>query len=1573
MLKKSILALLLLAGLIHSADHKVDRNKAAGEQREQECRYDSLESAVSAARYRIYADDRAEQAFYANNSAQGLSASFIKDGARITARQASISTPPKSEQAQISLKMIGAGYGDAIRATRGEPEIAAAENRITYAHRLAGDTRLEEWYVNRAEGIEHGFTLPAPVGERIAGERLRIALELSGGLIPLASGDGQAIALKGADGETVLSYDHLKAFDASRRELHARLQTNDAGILIEVDDAEASYPITIDPVFAAQPKLTASDGAANDQLGFSVATDAGTIVVGAPFDDNAAIDQGSAYVFVRTGGSLFFQAKLTAADAASNDNFGYSVAVNSDTVVVGALRGDAGSALDSGAAYVFVRNGSSWFQQAKLTASDAALNDEFGCSVGISSNDVIAGARLDDVGANSDQGSAYVFVRSGTSWSQQQKLTEQTGGFTNDQFGYAVAIAQNRVVIGSPFDNAPAPNQGSAYIFTRSGAIWNLLQKLTSNNGLTGDSFGVSVAMDSNSIVVGSYLDDINGTPDQGSAYVYSIAGALQQKLFTGDGTTGDAFGISVAVAGNTVVIGASFDDIGANANQGSAYLFLRSGTVWTQEQRLTAADGAANDFIGSSVAISRTGETMVVGAYLDDVSANADQGSVSVFFLSNETWIEQQKLTASDGAADDESGFSVAISGDTVVVGAPLDDIGANSDQGSVYVFVRSGTSWTEQQKLTAGDGAESDFFGYSVAISGETIVVGALFDDGAPGNESQGSAYVFLRSGTSWTEQQKLTASDATSQDSFGRSVTVAVDTIVIGAYAADDLEGAAYVFVRSGATWTEQQKLTASDGAAGYQVGSSVALSGNTVAIGAIGVPVNSNFEQGSAYVFVRSGTTWTQQQKLTASDGTFFDRFGSSVAISENTLVVGSPIHTVGANGSQGSAYVFVRSGTTWTEQQRLTANDGAANDRFGLSVAINGDTIAVGTIGDDVGSNADQGSVYIFARSGATWVQQQKLTSTDGAAGDQFGRSVAINGDSIVIGAFVDDVGSIANQGSAYIFSAVQNQITVANTNDSGAGSLRQAILDANANSGLDIIKFSIGAGPQTINLSTSLPTITDALVIDGTTQPGYAGTPLIEVTGIGIPAPDDDGLVINASFCTIKGLAITRFSGNGLELGSLANNTLIAANHIGVDPAGTVARPNGGNGILVLSFNNQIGGTTASERNIISSNGASGIELASSNRVLGNFIGTDINGASLLGNAQHGIFIADGTANKVGGTATGEANLIAFNGGDGVYVQEGAGSAIRGNSIRSNGGLGIDLGLADGVTPNDAGDTDIDGGNLVQNFPVISLVQQGGTNIQGTLNSTANSLFTLDFYSNAVADPTNHGEGQSYLGSTVVTTNASGNAMFNVTLPTPPPGQFISATATDQAGNTSEFSQGLQADCDYSLSPTSDLLSARGGASGFNVFAPGGCAWMAQAGVAWLVIVSEPAGAGSGIVSLEVRDNFSTAARQGAVTVGAQVFTIVQEGRGTICSYSVAPQFASFQVGGGSGSISLTTASGCGWRAVSNQSWIVITSSDLGIGGATINYTVLANGTGVVRDGAITVGGRSIKLKQKGG
>ncbi len=388
-------------------------------------------------------------------------------------------------------------------------------------------------------------------------------------------------------------------------------------------------------------------------------------------------------------------------------------------------------------------------------------------------------------------------------------------------------------------------------------------------------------------------------------------------------------------------------------------------------------------------------------------------------------------KLTAGDAAAGDQFG-TVAISGDTIVVGAQLDDDAGNGS-GSAYVFVKDGDIWTQQQKLTAADAAVFDLFGISVAISGDTIVVGAVFgDDACPGNPdcNSGAVYVFVRDGGAWTQQQKLTASDANADDRFGNVVAISGDTIVVGARFDDDAgsnSGSAYVFTRQGNLWTQRQKLTAADAAAGDEFGNSIAISGDRIVIGASrnddACPSTINCDSGSAYVFVRQGGVWTQQQKLTAADAAVSDLFGASVAISGDTIVVGASGDDDAGNQS-GSAYVFVRDGGAWTEQQKLVAVDGKAGDLFGEPIAISGDTIVGGASGDDNACpgdpNCDSGAAHVFVRDGDAWIELPKLIAMEASAGDGFGFPVALGGERVVAGSMGDDDRG-SNSGAAYIF------------------------------------------------------------------------------------------------------------------------------------------------------------------------------------------------------------------------------------------------------------------------------------------------------------------------------------------------------------------------------------------------------------------------------------------------------------------------------------------------------------------------------------------------------------------------
>ena len=979
--------------------------------------YGSLKEAMAAVKYEARWQPAPQlagvgAAYEMANRANNLLAYVTAEGIEVTAL-----TEAKKPW-RLGLKLTNYGYGANLSAVQ-SGEVRATGNRVE----IVRDSGLVEWFVNTNRGIEQGFTLssrPTTDDRLPATDPLRLRMAVTGDLQMRVNGDGSSATFTREGDSVEVNYDKLFVMDAKGRTVEARMLAEGRELIIEVQDAEAEYPLTIDPHITQQAKIIANDGAAGDGFGSSVAISGDTVVVGSPFDNvGTNTDQGSAYVFTRSSSTLTWseQAKLTAFDSDPNDHFGRSVAIDGDHIVVGSYHFDDGPS-PGGAAFYFTRSGTTWTRQARLTAFDGTGLDDFGYSVAIRDSTIVVGAYAKDEGANFNQGAVYVF--SGSSF--QAKLLASDGA-ASDFFGYSVAISGNTIVVGAPFDDVGAnADQGSAYVFIYTGSNWIQQQKLTAADGAAGDQFGYSVAISGDTVVVGAPFDDVGFSVNQGSAYVFIRSGTTwsqQRHLTAADGAANFQFGYSVTISGDTVVVGAFLDDLGANNDQGSAYVFTRSGTTWTQQPKLSAADGAANDQFGNSVAIN--GDTIVVGAWGDDVGANANQGCAYTFCL----WSQQGQLFPSVGSEGDDFGYAVAISSNIAVVGAFLDDVGANADQGSAYVFTRNGTTWQGPNQLIANDGAAGDHFGESVAISGLTIVVGASSDD-VGANVNQGSAYVFIpNGGGGWIQQQKLTAADGLADDRLGISVAISGDTIVAGAHHDDSgmntNQGSAYVFIRSGVIWMQQAKLTAADGATDDFFGFSVAISGYTVVVGAYADDVDANNIQGSAYVFVGSGAMWTQQQQLTAADGAAGDQFGYSVAISGDSIVVGAFADQVGADAAQGSAYVFVRSGLSWAQQQRLLASGGAASDFFGYSVAISGNTVVVGALTDDVGANTDQGSAYIFVRNGALWLQEQQLIASDGAASDVFGASVAISGNTIVVGAYLDTVGGIAGVGSAYTY------------------------------------------------------------------------------------------------------------------------------------------------------------------------------------------------------------------------------------------------------------------------------------------------------------------------------------------------------------------------------------------------------------------------------------------------------------------------------------------------------------------------------------------------------------------------
>jgi FG-GAP repeat len=368
-------------------------------------------------------------------------------------------------------------------------------------------------------------------------------------------------------------------------------------------------------------------------------------------------------------------------------------------------------------------------------------------------------------------------------------------------------------------------------------------------------------------------------------------------------------------------------------------------------------------------------------------------------------------ELTASDATANDRFGWSVAIQGTTALVGAPS----KNSNAGAAYVFVRSGSTWTQMAELTASDGSANDGFGGSLALSGSTLIVGATGK-----NSNAGAVYVFTGSGSTWTQAAELAASGGAANDFFGLTLSMQRSKLLVGAPGTESYAGAAYVFVGSGSTWTQQAKLVAppavfsNESLGTPEFGAAVAISGSTALVGAQQKSIGEKFSPtGAAYVFVHSRSGWSQVgPPLTAAQPTEQEFFGFAVAIHGPTAVITAALGNSGA----GAAYVFVRSGTTWSQQAELVASDASAGDGFGASVALSVTRAGSEAFIGAPGQSSRIGAAYVFVQSGSAWSQLAELTPSGGAIKGELGGSLALSGSTALFGA----PGQNSRTGAAYV-------------------------------------------------------------------------------------------------------------------------------------------------------------------------------------------------------------------------------------------------------------------------------------------------------------------------------------------------------------------------------------------------------------------------------------------------------------------------------------------------------------------------------------------------------------------------
>lgn len=829
----------------------------------------------------------------------------------------------------------------------------------------------------------------------------------------------------------------------------------------------------------------------------------------------------------------------TGVDSSPGDKIGSAVSADGNVLAIASYnhsyddKGDNFMA-SAGAVWIWRYFGTTpkWNLEQKIIPSDRAAGDNFGYSLSISNNTLIVGAPA----KNNNAGSAYIFTRPATTtdgavncWYETIALTPTgtNASNTGDKFGYSVNVQESTstAIVGAPYHSYDTDGSnllasaGAAWSFKNTNETWEQDQKLIAENVMNGvtvdnarnanDLFGSSIGLKDNSLIIGApgHQYDISGTnplSNAGAAFLFMRTDNTQSwnaltKLAgnSPDLNTGDVYGSSIDSSGNTIVIGSpgqSYDGNGVFwANQaGAVYVWTNTNGVWTLEQKISAQDGTLDgntlrrvgDNFGQTVKI--VGDTLIVG--IPNRSTNSigatvgkSAGGIMVFKRLNGVWSRYGDLIqSSDIAAGDQFGASIDYDGSTLIVGSPsssLDATGANpiTASGSAYIFTDNNSSFVQKKKITptgTNARAANDNFGFSVSVKDNIVIIGAPnhdFDDtGANSVSNAGAAWVFNWDGSDITQLEKLV--DFTmirqSTDKFGTSYVFNGDYLVVGSpgqsYDSNNKNylpsaGAVYVFKRSGTSFVFYQKITPTGTNlrnSNDMFGSSVAMQNTTIVVSSPNISYDSlgnvsNTSTGLIFVFDLTDSYWTQTtvlQEFGNNSNQPNDQFGFAVGISGNYIIGTSINHGYDSSGSNlingaGAAWVFYQNNGVWENNQKLTPtgnNSRNANDNFGHALDIDSDSLklAISSINhayDAAGLTAvlNSGAVWVFSsntQGAKDWTQLHKLTSTgtERTSTDAFGSSISykekgllVVGDSSSTDRWYEN--SYENAGSVHIF------------------------------------------------------------------------------------------------------------------------------------------------------------------------------------------------------------------------------------------------------------------------------------------------------------------------------------------------------------------------------------------------------------------------------------------------------------------------------------------------------------------------------------------------------------------------
>jgi FG-GAP repeat len=704
----------------------------------------------------------------------------------------------------------------------------------------------------------------------------------------------------------------------------------------------------------------AEPGPPHDQLGYSVAVSGKDALVGAPGVNNSA---GAAYIFTRHRSSWRLQTVLTDPSDLPGDSFGDHVALAGSTALVGGF---------NAVTYVYTLSRGHWRHSATFADRPLALTSSL-------------------MFLRPAAGTVLGYARSGSHWHLQSTLTAPTG--VND-FGCSAAVSGPTLVVGAC--GGMYSVGAKALVYQRSSTGW-VLQITLADPAFSGrDSFASSVAAAGTTIMVSSEGAD----SFSGATYVYRLTGsgwALQSTLTPATGSGAAGFGSAISLSGRTAVIGAGSQ----NGNSGAAYIYALTGGTWRQQAVVLDPDRPKQDFFGDAAAVA--GKTVVVGSEF----TGSVTGAAYTYDLSRGRWARQAELVDPYARPGAERGAAVAISGSTAVVGA----WGVKAQRGAAYVYVKSHGHWHQKATLSDPFAQSGDLFGYAVAVSGSTIMVGAPGEDTA-----LGALVIYVKSGAGWSRQAEITdpSPSPSSLDSFGRAIAFSGSTAVLGG------SGSAYVYQRSSTTWSEEATLADPGNAVFDGFGGAVGYAGSTIVVGASG----TNNDVGAAYVYAGSGSTWTLQGTLNDPDARPNDSFGTSVAVAGSSILVGAP----GVGDLAGAAYVYGLSGSLWLFEKTLTiARRVNISGGFGGVVALIGTgrhVIAlISGVSESGLTNARKrcGNAFEFGRPSGHWREIVKVADPSCHSYDEFGYALSMSGTTALLGA----PGTHTDNGAVYLVGLVK--------------------------------------------------------------------------------------------------------------------------------------------------------------------------------------------------------------------------------------------------------------------------------------------------------------------------------------------------------------------------------------------------------------------------------------------------------------------------------------------------------------------------------------------------------------------